>query len=65
MGISKVYQAKLVHDILWLDPDSVVHTTNTSDFAKRKTVTPTSLVKVIPLKSQVCPAKQYQYFSDE
>lgn len=35
--------------------DSEVGTTKTSDFAKRRTITPTSLVKVIPLKSQkVC-----------
>jgi hypothetical protein len=38
-----------------LNVDSEVGTTKTSDFAKRRTITPTSLVKVIPLKSQkVC-----------
>lgn len=31
---------------------SDVNTTKTSDFAKRRTITPTSLVKVIPLKYQ-------------
>jgi hypothetical protein len=33
-----------------LNVDSEVGTTKTSDFAKRRTITPTSLVKVIPLK---------------
>jgi hypothetical protein len=56
---NKVCQAKLdQEDFLRLNLDSAVHTTKTSDFAKRKTITPTSLVKVIPLKSQqVCQAK--------
>jgi hypothetical protein len=52
-----VLQGKMYQE-LFVKCGSEVCTTKTSDFAKRRTITPTSLVRVIPLKSQnVCQAK--------
>ena len=58
MGIRKGYFKVRRKRNFGLNVDSEARTTKTSDFAKRRTITPTSLVKVIPLKRQkVCQTK--------
>jgi hypothetical protein len=58
MGIRKGYFKVRCNRNFGLNVDSEARTTKTSDFAKRRTITPTSLVKVIPLKRQkVCQSK--------